>query len=492
MSVSIALRQEKLLRLYQRDPHLYAQQVLKSIWTEDAKEVARLLFDPNGKRAVAWPAGHSVSKTYTAACLANYFYDCFDPGIVITTAPTERQVFSLWREIRDLRGDDPNFYETASKLDDTNKHWAAGYTAGTDVAFQGEHSENMLMIFDEAVGIHSRFYSAAAGMLTAENNFLLLLYNPTDPSCQAYIEEHGGMYDVVRSSALDHPNIERQLRGEAPLIPAAATLGWVEERISAWCERTDEPDPLRNDFEFPPGSGIWYTPNGEFEARCMGIWPSQGADSVWSETAWKLCLIRQEVKDDKPTEIGCDVARFGDDNTAIHGRRGNCSLHHERHNGWPIPRTAERIKEVCREIASEGEDPKTILCKIDDTGVGGGVTDLAGGYNFVGINSICNAGNDDYPNIRSELWFDSATRAKDKLLDVSRIRKDNRDRIGMQCKLCRWKMDGQGRRVVERKEDMKKRLKDSRGKRISPDDADAFNLAYYIPPVKRQVGFAIY
>ena len=45
-------------------------------------------------------AGHGVSKTYGAARTALTFLYCHYPSTVITTAPSEEQVKTLWREIR--------------------------------------------------------------------------------------------------------------------------------------------------------------------------------------------------------------------------------------------------------------------------------------------------------------------------------------------------------------------------------------------------------
>src|SRR5205085_6735740 len=102
------------------------------------------------------------------------------------------------------------------------------------------------------------------------------------------------------------------------------------------------------DFEFPPGSGRWFRPGSLAESRMLGRWPSQGSGSVWSEALWNAALVAVDVPESEPTVIGCDVARFGDDDTVIFVRRGPCVLHHEAHNGWSTAQTAGRLKELCR------------------------------------------------------------------------------------------------------------------------------------------------
>ncbi len=173
-------------------------------------------------------------------------------------------------------------------------------------------------------------------------------------------------------------------------------------------------------------------------------------------------------------EIGCDVARFGDDDTTIIARVGPVAVHCERHNGWSIDKTAGRLKQLCEELGKRFDWlAEQIPVKIDDDGVGGGVLDLRGHYRFVGIN----AGSlptrpADYPNRRSELWFGTVARARAGLVALGRLNKADRDRLGAELLAPRWTIDAAGRRVVEKKDETKKTL------RRSPDLADALNLAY--------------
>ena len=77
-----------------------------------------------------------------------------------------------------------------------------------------------------------------------------------------------------------------------------------------------------------------------------------------------------------------------------------------------------------------------------------------------------------YPNRRSELWFGVAERAAEGRLDLSRLSAESRRLIQRQVMAPTWKLDSQGRRVVEAKAETKRRI----GR--SPDDADALNLAF--------------
>lgn len=183
------------------------------------------------------------------------------------------------------------------------------------------------------------------------------------------------------------------------------------------------------------------------------------------QTAQVIEAMGREVDDEGAIEVGVDVARLGGDRTVFVKRKGLKEIGRASF-------TKKRTTEVCDLLVNFIGADKDVLIKIDDTGVGGGVTDemIAKGYNVIPINFGAKASNPDkYPNLISEAWFylqsiiDNISIANDKdlLVELS-----NRE----------WKMDSKGRRGVESKDDYKKR-----GFR-SPDLADATILCFYTPP----------
>lgn len=183
------------------------------------------------------------------------------------------------------------------------------------------------------------------------------------------------------------------------------------------------------------------------------------------QTSQVIAAMGREVDDEGAIEIGVDVARLGSDRTVFVKRKGLKEIAR-------VSYTKKRTTEVCDLLENFVGQDKDVLIKIDDTGVGGGVTDemIARGYNVIPINFGAKASNPDkYPNLISEAWFYlqsiidsiSITNDKDLLVELS-----NRE----------WKMDSKGRRGVESKDDYKKR-----GFR-SPDQADATILCFYTPP----------
>lgn len=167
----------------------------------------------------------------------------------------------------------------------------------------------------------------------------------------------------------------------------------------------------------------------------------------------------------------CDVARFGDDLTSIHVVRGPVSLYHESYNGRSTDYTAARLKALADRFAVG--DSKAVPIRVDSAGVGGGLCDQRGDYNFVEINSA-HAANDDtaYPNKRSELLFTVAELLRTNSISFAKLAPGTVDEIRRQAMGITYKLDAKGRRVAEPKDQTKKRI----GR--SPDDLDAITLAY--------------
>jgi hypothetical protein len=82
---------------------------------------------------------------------------------------------------------------------------------------------------------------------------------------------------------------------------------------------------------------------------------------------------------------------------------------------------------------------------------------------------------DDYPNRRSESWFEFA-----EIIDQLDV--DSNEELGADLLAPRYSLDSSGRRVVERKSETKKRL------RRSPDRADAAVMAFSVYPIGRRHG----
>lgn len=486
------------LTVYRERPVDYARDVLGVAWWSKQQEIVAKLQTPPYRVLVK--AAHSVGKSHLAGSLVNWWFDTHVPGVALTTAPTSRQVkHILWKEIRYQRRGRGGFTGPRSVvLQDAPDHFALGYTARNAEGFQGQHSENVLILFDEAVGIDAEFWDAAKSMTMGVRHAWVAFCNPTLTTSRFYQEEQLGGWHVVHMPCIDHPNIAAELAGKPAPYPAAVRLEWLEERLREWT-RPVVGDPRPTDLEWPPGSGVYVRPGPLAEARLLGRWPTI-ASGVWSDQLWAACEVEGDLPRGVFPEIGCDVARAGDDNTSFHVRLGPVSLHHEEVNGFKTNETAGRLKELARHYAKWWNKSmrerhaarlpaKDVLIKIDDAGVGGGVVDQADGYTFIGVNAATVALEPEkYPNKRSELWFNTAERAERGELCVGRLDAETRQKLRIQAMAPAYSLDAAGRRVVDPKEDTKEILG------ASPDGMDGMNLAYYEPgglegptavPVKR-------
>ena len=174
--------------------------------------------------------------------------------------------------------------------------------------------------------------------------------------------------------------------------------------------------------------------------------------------------MSRKADTDGSVEIGVDVARYGSDRSTFYKRKGLGLVDSREY-------TKLALTELATKLETFADFNKDIRIKIDDTGIGGGLTDIMKerGYNVIPVNFGASASDKDkYTNLISEAWFYIQSIIK----DIS-IPKDND--LLMELTTRRWKMDSRGRRAVESKDDYKKR-----GYR-SPDKADGLILAYYNP-----------
>lgn len=487
------LNRVKTPRDYSNDPVGYAREVLGFIPTPDQIAIAEALRVPPHR--VMAPSGHNTGKSAAAAWLINWFYDSFRPGMCISTAPTLDSVKKIiWKEVRMMRhraglGD---LQPKAPEMSDSPDHIAYGMTAGSGEGFQGRHELRTFFVFDESCDIDPVFWNVTRTMFKPEEGHMwLALFNPTDTTSQAFMEDHSTdaqgkpIWTTIRMDCLRHPNIVDQLEGRRPRIPSAVTLSQVNEWVAAWCDEILAADAQPTDLEWPPNSGRWYRQGPEFQARCRGMWPEGGTYSVWSEIIWRQAeQLLLELPLGQLPEIGCDVASYGLDHTSFHIRWGGTSMAHESYQGWGALKIFTRLKELTQEWADKINErrsrsaakinAKAIPIKIDDDPEGRAISEflMNDGYNVVPIGAATRSISGLYPNMRSELWFQAAKRARAGEMSLVRLPKDVRERMRQQAMAVTWYLDGQGRRVVEPKEVTKEKI----GR--SPDDMDAMNLAY--------------
>lgn len=199
------------------------------------------------------------------------------------------------------------------------------------------------------------------------------------------------------------------------------------------------------------------------------IWlgePLGQSDSAVMSRSDILDAMNREVDDDGAVIVGVDVARMGSDRTVLWKRKGFKTTDYKVY-------THKRTTEVSDLIEDFVNNNTETEIRVDDTGVGGGVTDILirRGYNIIPINFGGEpADKDRYTNVISEAWFYLKNIIKEIELP------EDRDLL-MELSTREWKQDPRGRRKIESKDDYKKK-----GYK-SPDLADACIICYYQPQI---------
>lgn len=195
----------------------------------------------------------------------------------------------------------------------------------------------------------------------------------------------------------------------------------------------------------------------------LRIWegiPYDNAENAVMSRKQVLAAMERKVSTEGGICVGADIARFGDDRTVFVKRQGLQVVDVK-------VLTKKDTQHVARALADFAEGGRII---IDDTGVGGGVTDKLydlGIENVVPVNFGGSPTNKrKYPDLISEMWFNLAEQ-----IDTIGLMHDNELLAELSSRHFKYTADE--RRKVESKEEYKKRT----GRR-SPDWADATILAF--------------
>ena len=131
-----------------------------------------------------------------------WFLYYHDPAIVLSTAPTFRQVrHILWRQVHRLyRGaaDVLGGKMLDTRWEISDDRYAIGLSADSSDQFQGFHSENLLIVVDEAAGVGDDIYEAIEAVMTSASPRLLLIGNPTTVSGRSAVRSTRNVISIKR------------------------------------------------------------------------------------------------------------------------------------------------------------------------------------------------------------------------------------------------------------------------------------------------------
>jgi phage terminase large subunit len=438
--VTVPLPSWQIAWLKSRDnPLIFVREVLGTepeAWQAEALEaIAR-------NDRVSIRSGHGVGKTTLFAWLVLWFLltrqDCKIP---IAANSQDQLRDTVWPEIAKwhrklpeaLKGQIDVQAERVVVKADPEGSFAVRRTASKDnpEALQGFHAKNLLFLVDEASGIPDVVFEVGAGALSTEGAKAVLAGNPTRAS---------GFFHDTHHRLRDRWTT---LRVNSEDVPRAR--GHISDIIARYGKDSNA-----------------------YRVRVLGEFPTADDEAVIPLETVEAAISRQVFDLGYMPVWGLDVARFGDDRTALAKRVSNKLL--EPIKSWHGQDLMQTVGRLQAEYIATPPPQRPYEILIDSVGLGSGVLDRAReiGLPVRGVNvGEAAAVKEHYQRLRDELWF----RGRDWFAgkDVS-IPADQELIAELTAPL--YTFSSTGKIVVESKDEMKKR-----GLR-SPDLADAFLLTF--------------
>ena len=346
---------------------------------------------------------------------------------------------------------------------------------------QGRHAEYLLGIIDEGPGVPESSWQALEMCATGEHNHLFAIGNPTDPYDAFSQRAKDPHWKFLSLSCLDHPNVT----ADKELFPGMVTRAWVREQLD------------RHSFSLPPGSapleqeegwlefdGLWWRITNFIMGRILGRIPRAAEDQLilpelveraqenWRTGNYDLRGVQT---------LGVDVARFGNDRTVFYPRHGTFIDEPLEKQGQDTTWTAETMAHLAAD-----RDLDSVA--VDDTGVGGGVTDqlahgrlLPPGCGIVPFVAAARAADPErFANCRSELYWEFREFLRNPRAALPPLREVAED-------LCAVTYAVDGKVIKLRsKEEIKRKI----GRSPDHGDAVALTVAHDLYPKKRAGGTA--
>ena len=432
---------------YRNDPVGFVKNVLKADplpWQED---FLRAVADPLQRR-ISVRAGHGVGKSTACSWALIWHMLMRFPQKSVCTAPTSGQLFdALFSEVKFwINKLPPVMRDSIETLSDRivlkGAPESSFISARTSVAekpeaLAGIHSENVLLIADEASAVPEPIFQSAAGSMSGVRATTILIGNPTRNSGLFFRTHHelSDAWFTMHVSCKDNPLV---------------TEDFIQDVARTHGENSNA-----------------------FRVRVLGEFALHEDDTLIAAELVDAAMARDVAQPQgamDPLIYGVDVARFGDDRSVLCKRRGNVVEDFKSWSGADIMETVGRV------IAEAKMDkPEQIM--VDSIGLGAGVADrlreLAGtekdlNFDVRDVNvSESSAMNQTAAKLRDELWIevrDWLTARTCSLPQSSDLRQE--------LVSPRYSFLSNGKIKVEGKPDMKKR-----GLR-SPDMADALCLTF--------------
>ena len=431
----------EFIKLYRNDPNKFVKEVLgvePDEWQQDFLNAVA-----SGERKISIRSGHGVGKSTTASWAMLWFLLTRYPVKVVVTAPTSAQLYdALFAELKRWVKELPQPVQDLLDVKQERIELKASSTeafisartsrAEQPEALQGVHSDNVMLVADEASGVPEAVFEAAAGSMSGHNALTILLGNPVRSS-GFFFDTHNRLKDewwTRRVSCIDSTRVSKE---------------YVDDMKSRYGEESNA-----------------------FRIRVLGEFPRSDDDTIIPMDLLESAKHRDtRAYEDAPIVWGLDVARFGSDSSVLCKRQSNVVHTLERWRNLDLMQLTGAVV-AQYEACDHKSRPTEIL--VDSIGLGAGVVDRLRELNLParGINvSESPAMGGTYLNLRAELWHKAKAWLEKRDCKIP----NNEDLIG-ELATVRYTFTSNGKIKIESKDDIRRRgLK-------SPDMADAFVLTF--------------
>lgn len=360
-------------------------------------------------------ACHGISKTFCAALSGITFLNLFPRAIVVTSAPTGRQVERLlWKDINAIyatSGGRLKGHCQTVQVKIAPDWYMYGFSTDYATNMEGHHAPAILWILDEAKGLPKWLYDSAEGSMTGGFSRILEISTTDGAGQQCPLRLHHttdtGRWKCIHLSAfdsplvaMDDPDFEKYRRLMNPDLvkygrPEHGTE-WPLE-IGREIQLTDKAYILdhQRDWEIKEPE-TWKTKIG-------GDFSTLGEDVV-IPLEWIMAATNNTKVKPRPerTCFGLDVGELGTDSSVLTERNGGVVQPQETWQGVEPMQLAGRVVLI---TAKRGP------IHIDKIGVGSGPfwRLLEMGHPVVGVDSAASPLHDTdeeaFLNLRAEMWW---------------------------------------------------------------------------------------
>ena len=433
------------VKKYRNNPSLFVRQVLKckpDPWQEE------LLKAVKGKeRKISVRSGHGTGKSTVASWVIIWYFLMKHPCKIVLTAPTSSQLFdALFSEVKSWfkklpEGLQELFEITSDRVilkSAPQDAFISCRTARAEVpeSLAGIHSDNVLLVIDEASGIPEQVFEAAAGSMSGVSATTIMLGNPVRNVGTFFASHHRlkSEWYTMHVSCLDSPRVSKDFISEMAI-------------------------------KYGEDSSAYYV-------RVLGEFPRTDDDSIISMALVEDAQHRDvQMSEFTPRIWGLDVARYGRDKSVLAERQGTVVNWIESWQGKDLMELTGLVH-AKYDDTPPSQQPIEIL--VDSIGIGAGVVDRLRelGLPCRGVNvAEAPSMKGQYLNLRAELWF-----AMKEWLEARDCKIPKDEGLFAELVSPRYAFSSSGKLKVESKDEMRKRGLPS------PDKADAVILTLASKP----------